>query len=59
VLAVDKEIVELANSKGMKVNKANTEAFIRASKPIWDSVGKEMGEEAIKLIHLISTAGTP
>lgn len=56
---VDEEIVELANSKGMKVNKANTEAFIKASKPIWDSVGKEMGEEAIKLIHLISTAGTP
>jgi tripartite ATP-independent transporter DctP family solute receptor len=57
--AVDEEIIELANSKGMKVNKATTQAFIEASKPIWDSVGKEMGDEAIKLIHLISTAGTP
>jgi len=56
--AVDEEIVELAQSKGMKVNKANTEAFIKASKPIWDSVGKDMGEEATKLIQLISTAGT-
>ena len=57
--AVDSEIIELANSKGMKVNKAKTEAFIKASKPIWDSVGKEMGKEATRLIHLISTAGTP
>ena len=52
------EIVELAKSNEMKVNKANTEAFIKASKPIWDSVGKDMGEEAIQLIHLVSTAGT-
>ena len=57
--AVDKEIIGLAESKGMKVNKANTEAFIKASKPIWDSVGQDMGEDAVKLIHLVSTAGTP
>jgi TRAP-type C4-dicarboxylate transport system substrate-binding protein len=53
----DESVVALVESKGMKVNKVNTAAFVEASKPIWDSFAKQMGEEAKKIIDLIEAAG--
>lgn len=50
----DSEIVEFLKSKGMKVNQAEIDAFVQASKPVWDEWSQEHGDDAKKLINLIA-----
>lgn len=54
----DSEIVEFLKGKGMEVNQADVQTFVEASRSIWKDWGNDMGEEAQKLIQLISAAGT-
>ncbi len=50
----DSEIVEFLKSKGMEVNQAEIDAFVQASKPIWDEWAQEHGDDAKNLINLIA-----
>ena len=54
----DQEIVDFLKGTGMKVNQANVQSFVDASRPIWTDWAKDMGEDAQKLIDLIAGAGT-
>jgi len=52
----DSEIVSFLEEEGMEVNKADTDAFVKASKPIWNEWAEESGGDAKKLIDLITAA---
>jgi len=52
----DSEIVSFLEEEGMEVNKADTNAFVKASKPIWNEWAEESGGDAKKLIDLITAA---
>jgi len=52
----DSEIVDFLKEQGMEVNEADTDAFVKASRPIWDEWAEETGGEAKKLIDLIAAA---
>lgn len=52
----DGEIVAFLKAKGMKVNQADIDAFVKASRPIWTDWAKEVGGDAQKLIDKISGA---
>lgn len=53
-IKADQEIADLAKSKGMKVNQADVNAFVQASKAIWADEAKKLGPEATDLIKKIS-----
>lgn len=50
----DAEIVDLAKSKGMVVNQADIDAFVKASAPIWEEEAGKLGAEAKDLIAKIA-----
>jgi TRAP-type transport system periplasmic protein len=52
----DSEIVDFLKEQGMEVNEADTDAFVKASEPIWDEWAEETGGDAGKLIELITAA---
>lgn len=52
----DERVVSLAKDNGMKVNKVDTDAFVDASKPLWDSFTEDMSDEARALVERISDA---
>jgi tripartite ATP-independent transporter DctP family solute receptor len=56
-IKTDNDIAALVKKHGMQVNNADTEAFVAASRPIWDELAAEMGGEARTLIGLVSEAG--
>lgn len=55
----DREIIDFLKDKGMKVNQADTQAFVKVSKPLWNEWADEQSdpEFARELIKVISTAG--
>lgn len=50
----DSEIVDFLKSEGMEVNQADIDAFVQASKPIWDEWVQEYGDDARKVTDLIA-----
>lgn len=52
----DSEIVSFLKEQGMEVNEADIDAFVKASRPIWDEWAEETGGEARKLIDLSTAA---
>ena len=52
----DSEIVDFLKSEGMEVNQADINAFVQASKPIWDEWVQEYGDDARKVTDLIANA---
>lgn len=54
--AADESIVAVVKENGMEVNEVNLDAFVAASKPIWDKEADRLGERAPALIeHIVST----
>lgn len=54
-IEADKRIETLVKGKGMQVNQADVTAFIEASRPIWDDLAEDMGEDAKTLIGIVSS----
>lgn len=52
----DSEIVGFLEEQGMQVNEADIDAFVAASKPIWDDWTAEIGPDAQTLIDLVQKA---
>ncbi len=50
----DSEIVDFLKFEGMEVNQADINAFVQASKPIWDEWVQEHGDDARKVTDLIA-----
>jgi tripartite ATP-independent transporter DctP family solute receptor len=49
----DQEILELAQARGMEVNRANIDAFMEATATLRGEVAAELGEEALELLRMI------
>lgn len=50
----DQSVIELVKENGMQVNEVDTEAFVEASKPLWESFTEDMSEEARELVQRIA-----
>ncbi|EPC03179.1 hypothetical protein L861_22995 [Litchfieldella anticariensis FP35 = DSM 16096] len=50
----DQRVIELVKENGMQVNEVDTDAFIDASKPLWESFTEDMSEEAHELVQHIA-----
>lgn len=50
----DQSVIELVEENGMQVNEVDTEAFIEASKPLWDMFTEDMSAEASELVERIA-----
>ena len=55
-IKADKEVVDFLKTKGMKVNDADVDSFVKASKKIWTDWAKENGKDAQTLIDLVQKA---
>lgn len=55
--SADQEVVDLVKGEGMQVNEVDTEAFIAASRPLWETFTADMSEDAGALVEAI--AGQP
>ena len=53
----DKDVIAFLESKGMKTNNADTNAFVAASRPIWKDLAQELGPDGSALIDLIAEVG--
>lgn len=49
----DQSVVDLAVSRGMEANEVDTEAFVTASRPIWDEEVPGLGADATSLVERI------
>ncbi len=49
----DQSVVDLAVSRGMEANEVDTEAFVEASRPIWDEEVPGLGADATSLVERI------
>lgn len=50
----DQSVVELVKENGMEVNSVDTDAFITASQPLWDSFTDDLSQEARDLVQRIA-----
>lgn len=55
-IKADKEVVDFLKTKGMKVNDADVDSFVKASRKIWTDWAKENGKDAQTLIDLVQKA---
>lgn len=52
--SADQRVIELVEKNGMQVNEVDTEAFIEASKPLWEKFTQDMSAEASALVERIA-----
>jgi len=50
----DQSVVELVKENGMEVNEVDTDAFIAASQPLWDSFTEGLSQEARDMVQRIA-----
>ena len=50
----DQSVVELVKENGMEVNDVDTDAFIAASQPLWDSFTEGLSQEARDMVQRIA-----
>jgi TRAP-type transport system periplasmic protein len=50
----DQSVVELVKENGMEVNEVDTDTFIAASQPLWDSFTEGLSQEARDMVQRIA-----
>ncbi|EHA15859.1 hypothetical protein HAL1_09357 [Halomonas sp. HAL1] len=50
----DQSVVELVKENGMEVNDVDTDAFIAASQPLWESFTEGLSQEARDMVQRIA-----